>query len=85
VKTISVRDLRQRWPAAESLLQTGRELVVTRDGQPVARLVRMAGAKARRPRFSVIEHRNWPRQVFGPKTVLRRVDGVLEAGRRDRR
>jgi hypothetical protein len=32
MKTITVRDLRQRWPAAERLLQTEHELVITRDG-----------------------------------------------------
>ena len=85
MKTISVRDLRQRWPAAESLLQTEREVIVTRDGQPVARLVRVAGNRARRRRFSLTEQRDWQRQVFGRGTVLRWVERVLKSGRRNPR
>jgi antitoxin (DNA-binding transcriptional repressor) of toxin-antitoxin stability system len=42
MKTISVRDLRQRWPEAEALLQVEEEIVITRDGRPVAKLVRIA-------------------------------------------
>jgi len=41
MKTISIRDLRQRWPEAEALLQTEREIVITRDAKPVAKLVRI--------------------------------------------
>ena len=39
MKTITVRDLRQRWPHAEALLQVENELLVTRDGAKIARLV----------------------------------------------
>ncbi len=40
MKTITIRDLRQRWPEAEALLETENEIHVTRDSKPVARLVR---------------------------------------------
>ena len=40
MKSITIRDLRQRWPEAESLLKTEKEILVTRDSKPVARLVR---------------------------------------------
>ena len=39
MKTISVRDLRQRWPEAEARLQVEKEIVITRDAKPVAKLV----------------------------------------------
>jgi antitoxin (DNA-binding transcriptional repressor) of toxin-antitoxin stability system len=44
MKTISVRDLRQRWPQAEAALATERVLIVTRDGKPVAKLIRFEEA-----------------------------------------
>ena len=39
MKTVTVRDLRQRWPETERALQTEAEIVVTRDSKPVAKLV----------------------------------------------
>jgi antitoxin (DNA-binding transcriptional repressor) of toxin-antitoxin stability system len=84
VKTITVRDLRQRWPVAENLLQTERELLITRDGQPVARLVRLAADRVKRRRFDPAEHRVWQTQVFGKGTTLRWIDRSLESGRRER-
>ena len=36
---LSVRDLRLHWPAAERRLKREGELVVTRDGEPVAKLI----------------------------------------------
>jgi len=40
MKRVSVRDLRQKWPEAERALNIESELVITRDGEPVARLTR---------------------------------------------
>ena len=40
MKTMTVRDLRQRWPHAEAMLETEGEILITRDAKPVARLVR---------------------------------------------
>ena len=84
MKTITVRDLRQRWPVAESLLQTERELLITRDGQPVARLVRLAADRVKRRRFDPAEHRAWQRRVFGQGPMLQWVQAALASGRRDR-
>lgn len=39
MKTITVRDVRQRWPEAERSLAEEGEIVITRDGKPVARLL----------------------------------------------
>jgi antitoxin (DNA-binding transcriptional repressor) of toxin-antitoxin stability system len=84
MKTITVRDLRQRWPAAESLLETERELLVTRDGQPIARLVRLAANPAKRRRFDPAAHRAWQRQVFGRGATVRWADRALATGRGER-
>lgn len=84
MKTITVRDLRQRWPQAEALLKAEHELVVTRDGQPVAKLVRIVPAKARRDRFDPAEHAAWQRRVFGGRKVSAWVDRALAQTRADR-
>ena len=39
MKTITIRDLRQRWPEAEAALQVEDEILITRDSKPVAKLV----------------------------------------------
>jgi len=85
MKTITVRDLRQRWPQAEALLKTEHELVITRDGQAVAKLVRIIPTKTRRARFDPAEHAAWQARVFGKGTLMRWVDHALAQGRADRR
>lgn len=84
MKTITVRDLRQRWPRAEALLQVEKELVVTRDGRPVARLVRIDPEKRRRKRFDPVEHAAWQASVFGKRNVTAWVDRALAESRADR-
>jgi antitoxin (DNA-binding transcriptional repressor) of toxin-antitoxin stability system len=54
--TVTVRDLRQRWPETEKALQTDEEIVVTRDGKPVAKLIRYSEPVARRPRLDGKKH-----------------------------
>ena len=39
MKTITIRDLRRRWPAAEAALKVEEEILITRDSKPVAKLV----------------------------------------------
>jgi antitoxin (DNA-binding transcriptional repressor) of toxin-antitoxin stability system len=85
MKTISVRDLRQRWPQAEALLKTEHELVITRDGQAVAKLVRIIPTKAKRTRFDPAEHARWQGRVFGKGKLIRWVDQALAQARADRR
>jgi antitoxin (DNA-binding transcriptional repressor) of toxin-antitoxin stability system len=84
VKTLSVRDLRQRWPEAEALLQVEHEIIITRDSRPVARLVRVADERPRRRRFDPVAHGRWQRRMSGAKTT-RWVDRALAESRRDRR
>src|ERR1700740_1008788 len=65
MKTISIRDLRLRWPAAESALATERELIVTRDGKPVAKLVRLEEKTRKRKRFKPEEHKLKMQKLWG--------------------
>lgn len=69
MKTISVRDLRQRWPEAEKLLEVESEIVITRDNKPVARLVRIGAEKRRRKRFDPAEHERWMHKVWGTEEL----------------
>jgi antitoxin (DNA-binding transcriptional repressor) of toxin-antitoxin stability system len=83
MKTMSVRDLRQRWPEAEALLQVEHEIIITRDAKPVAKLVRIAAERKARRRFDPLTHARWQRRVSGGKTT-RWVDRTLAEARADR-
>jgi antitoxin (DNA-binding transcriptional repressor) of toxin-antitoxin stability system len=82
VKTITIRDLRQRWPETEKSLQIENEIIITRDGQPVAKLVRVAPTASKRPRWNVDEHACWQRKVSGGK--VSRSDAAMAQGRAER-
>jgi antitoxin (DNA-binding transcriptional repressor) of toxin-antitoxin stability system len=82
MKTITIRDLRQRWPEAEAALQTEDEILITRDSKPVAKLVRVAAEGPKRSRWNPEEHARWQRKVSGGK--LSRSDAALAAARADR-
>ena len=84
VKTITVRDLRQRWPEAERALQSEGEMVVTRDGRPVARLLPVRPARSRRPTFDPEAHRRWQVSLFGRGRVVSLSDRYLAVERGDR-
>jgi antitoxin (DNA-binding transcriptional repressor) of toxin-antitoxin stability system len=84
VKTISVRDLRQRWPEAEALLQVEEEIVITRDARPVAKLVRIAERPKPRKRFDPAAHARWQRRLARGR-VSRWVDRAVREAREDRR
>ena len=81
MRTITIRDLRQRWPEAEAALETEDEIIITRDSKPVAKLVRITAEAAARPRWNAEEHGWWQRKVSGGK--LTRSDSALAAGRAD--
>jgi antitoxin (DNA-binding transcriptional repressor) of toxin-antitoxin stability system len=84
MKRITVRDIRQRWPEAERLLQAEHELLITRDGIPIARLTQVTASATKRPRFDPAQHRAWQTTVFGPRKTVRWVDRTLERNRTDR-
>ncbi len=84
MKTITIRDLRQRWPEAEAALAVEGEIIITRDSKPVARLMRVLQPENRRPRWNPEEHRKWTKAVFGNK-VFPSSDERLTADRTDRK
>ena len=67
--TISVRDLRQRWPCAEALLRTQSEIIVTRDGKPVAKLIRIREPRSSRKRFDANRHAAWQAKMTRGRTM----------------
>jgi antitoxin (DNA-binding transcriptional repressor) of toxin-antitoxin stability system len=83
MKSISIRDLRQRWPEAEAALQLEDEILITRDSKPVAKLVRVVQKRARRKRWNPEEHAKWIKKVWGNRT-LRSSDAALARARADR-
>jgi len=84
MKTMTIRDLRQRWPEAEAALQVEDEIIITRDSKPVAKLVRLKQSEPKRQRWNPEEHRRWIKKVFGNK-VFPSTDERLSAARADRK
>ncbi len=83
MKTITIRDLRQRWPEAEAALKMESEIIITRDSKPVAKLVRLAPPKPKRKRWNPNEHLSWMKKVYGNK-IFSGSDEHLAATRADR-
>jgi antitoxin (DNA-binding transcriptional repressor) of toxin-antitoxin stability system len=83
MKTLSVRDLRQRWPKAEAMLEAEGEILITRDGKPVARLVRFVEPRRVRKRFDPAKHAAWQARVGG-RRLVRWVDEFLARDRGER-
>lgn len=69
MKRITVRDVRQRWPEAERSLALEGEIVITRDGKPVARLLPVVAEADNRPRFDPEEQRRWMEETWGDETM----------------
>ena len=65
MKTITVRDVRQRWPEAERSLAEEGEIVITRDGKPVARLLPVDEEMIPRKKFDPEEHIRWLKDEWG--------------------
>ncbi len=84
MKTITIRDLRQRWPEAEAALQWEDEILITRDSKPVAKLVRVVPGKPKRKRWNPEEHAARIRKIFGNK-IFPSIDEELAKARADRK
>ena len=82
MKTITIRDLRQRWPETEKSLRIENEIVITRDGIPVAKLVLLAASASKRPRWNPEEHARWQKKVWGGR--MSRSDAALAQSRAER-
>ena len=83
MKTVTVRDLRQRWPETEKALQSEDEILVTRDSKPVARLVRYTEPREARARFDPVAHARWQR-LMSRGNITRWVDDGLLRERDER-
>ncbi len=79
MRTITIRELRQRWPEAEAALRVEDEIIITRDSKPVAKLMRVTPPEARRSRWRPAEHRKWMRKVFGKKVFAPSDERLAEA------
>jgi antitoxin (DNA-binding transcriptional repressor) of toxin-antitoxin stability system len=82
MKSITIRDLRQRWPEAEAALEEENEILITRDSKPVAKLVRVSSAEMKRPRWDIKEHARWQTRISGGR--LSSSDAALAANRAER-
>lgn len=78
MKTVTVRDLRQRWPETEKALRTEHEILITRDGQPVAKLSRITAEAKPRKCFDPVAHGKWQRKMSGGKIVRWVEEGLLK-------
>ncbi len=78
MKTVTVRDLRQRWPETEKSLQVEQEILVTRDAKPVAKLVRYVEPARPRRQFDPVAHGKWQRKMSGGKMTRWVDEGLLK-------
>ena len=62
---MTVRDVRQRWQEAERLLESEGEILITRDGKPVARLLPVEAELGDRPKFDPSENRKRRERLCG--------------------
>jgi antitoxin (DNA-binding transcriptional repressor) of toxin-antitoxin stability system len=81
--SLTIRQLRQRWPDAEKALEKEDEIVITRDGKAVAKLVRFSESPQKRPRFDADRHIARLMKTSGGK-VFPSSDARLAAQRADR-
>ena len=84
MKTITIRDLRQRWPETEAALQVEDEILITRDSKPVAKLVRLIQPEAKRKRWNPEAHAARIKKILGNK-VFPSIDKELAEARADRK
>ena len=76
--------MRQRWPEAEAALEVKKEILITRDSKPVAKLVRVEEPAVKRKRWNPGEHQKWIKKVYGNK-VFPSIDEQLAKDRADRK
>jgi prevent-host-death family protein len=81
--TFTIRDLRQRWPVIEKAVAEAEEVVITRDGKPVAKLMRYEEPTKKRSRFNPEKHLEKMKRFWGGK-MLRSSDERLAESRKDR-
>lgn len=80
MKTVTVRDLRYRFPRIESWLHSGEQIEITKHGRPIARLVpatKKAG-KVVKPDILAQLKEVWGDRVFSPAEVAAMRGAELE-------
>jgi len=80
-RPLTVRDLRLHWPEAERRLRREGEIVVTRDGKPVAKLSAWPSEDIARPRWSGERHLTWLRKTWKGKHPGPSTDEMLSTDR----
>lgn len=84
MRTMTVRDIRLKWPEAERQLKAQGEIIVTRDSKPVARLLPFVPARERkRKRFDPKAHMRWLAKFWAGKAAQPSVDELLARDRAD--
>ena len=83
MKTITIRDLRQRWPEARAALKVEDEILIKRGSKPLAKLVRVAEQPPKRKRWNPDEHASRIKKIFGNKGFPS-IDQELAEARADR-
>jgi antitoxin (DNA-binding transcriptional repressor) of toxin-antitoxin stability system len=78
MKTVTVRDLRQRWPETEKALEQEHEILITRDSKPVAKLVRYTEPEKPRKRFDPVSHAKWQRKMSDGKVTRWVEEGLVK-------
>jgi antitoxin (DNA-binding transcriptional repressor) of toxin-antitoxin stability system len=82
MKTVSLSALSRRWLQIEKTLQAGHEVVVTRYGKPVAKLVGMPREKPRGKRWDPEAHMRWLNKIWGNR-IMPSSDAFIARDRAD--
>ena len=85
METVTIRELRQNWPAVEKRLAAAGELTVTRDGTPVAQLLTppMRPAAAGKC-FDPEAHMKMLKKFWGKRKPPFTSEQLIAAGRAER-
>ncbi len=78
MRTMTIRDIRHHWPEAERALATEAEILITRDGRPVARLLPLMEEGAPKKQFDPEEQRLWMEEFWGKDVAFDSLTGLLE-------
>ena len=86
METVTIRELRQSWPAVEKRLAAAGELTITRDGVAVAVLApaRKAAATRTKRRFDPTAHAKLLKEIWGNEKPAFSSDELLAAERAER-
>ena len=84
MKTMTVNDLREHWPEAEQALAVEKEIIITNEGEAVARLTAIEPEKKPRKKFDPAEQKRRREAVFGKGVVVEWVKEFCEVDRAER-